>query len=322
MADRGKACTTQPAAANVRHAVDGYLSLPEFTQKFGSVTPHRLDKGLETSTERLLDTAKSEGCAVVVAGAEEIGLLVAAMMANRMRFQALPPKPAAEAVQALLRREGLERPEHLLLLDAMPSRGTSGDVRALLDAGVATPQQFLQLTNKIVESGYSDRVDIDTLRGFLADQREGASKGKSAVQVLKARQAAEAEAEKERQRAAEAERSSAEWAKRWEQFKSVATIAAVVVGIGFIAYLMAGASSACPSCGKWFAAQTLATYELGRRGAFETIERQDQHKNAKGELIGTTTRQEQVHVTYISLQDHKQCSKCAHQWVTEYTKKV
>lgn len=358
IADRGKVCTTQPAAPNARYAIDGYVLLPEFTQKFGLVTPYRLNKGIDASVEQFVNNAKSEGCAVVVAGRDDIGRLVALLTSNRTWFLALPLKPASESVQALLKREGLERPEHLLLLDALPSSGNSGDVRALLDAGVTSPQQLASLTRRIVESGYSDRIDINIVRGFLTDQREGAITGKSAVQVLKARQTAEAEAEKERSAAelakrweqwegaskrqaavqvlkarqaaeaeAEKERELAAEAKRaaklwWDEFVSWAIVVAVVVGIGFVVYLIAGASSACPKCRKWFSAQTLATYELGRRGAYETITRQDQHKNAKGEVIGTTSRQEQVHVTYINYRAHKQCSKCAHQWVAEYTTKV
>lgn len=106
--------------------------------------------------------------------------------------------------------------------------------------------------------------------------------------------------------------------KLWNEYEGWA-IAGV---IGFFVYLLAGKSSACPNCGKWFSTNTLATYELGRQGGYETVTREDQHKNTKGEVIGTTTRQEQVYVTYIYYQDHKQCKKCAHEWVTEYTKKV
>jgi len=91
------------------------------------------------------------------------------------------------------------------------------------------------------------------------------------------------------------------------------TLGVVVLGVGASIY---GYKSRCPSCKKWFSEKTAGRELIDQRQGFETVTRQDQHKNSRGEVIKTVERQEQVQVVTSTYNVHHRCQNCAHEWTT------
>lgn len=87
------------------------------------------------------------------------------------------------------------------------------------------------------------------------------------------------------------------------------------VGLGIVLIiLVSGKVMQCPVCRKWWARKFTGKEEVGRQGGYKTITRQDIRRNAKGEEIGRTERQEQVHVIQVTHQNYYQCKYCHHSW--------
>jgi len=328
--DRGLTCATKPQDSLMRHAQEGYAAAAEFstmTRQGGHFAVN-----LESPPEQLLDEARKKGCAMIVADSDQAGVIVASLIASRSPHRVLSSKPVQVALSALLGVLGIERYDQLLLLEALPAGGSKDDLQDLIGAGVRNPEQLALLNARIAQSGYATSVDIESLRQFLVDEKEGARTGKTAYLVKQARQAKEAAAEKARQAteaAAEKERVDAEEkkirdadrAEMWGKVKTWATGIATVIVVGLIAWVVAGTSSQCPSCKKWFALQRLQTNELGRSTGYETETKVDTYKNNKGEVIATKERQEDVRVTYVKYQHLNQCKFCSYQWWSQSSSK-
>ena len=54
---------------------------------------------------------------------------------------------------------------------------------------------------------------------------------------------------------------------------------------------------------------------------FETVTRKDTHKNAEGQITGTTERKEQARVEVNDIVVTYQCSKCLYEWNTKIQKR-
>ena len=330
LSDRGLACATKTQDDLLRHAQEGYAAGAELGTK--SPQGEYFSYRLESQPEQLLDEARKNGCATIVTDSDQAGLIVASLVASRTQHRVLPQKSFQAAISALLGVLGVERYDHLRMLEALPKGGEKDDLQALLRAGVGTSEQLVSLKARIAKSGYSTTVDIDSLRQFLADDKEGGSTGKTAYQVKQAREAAEAAAEKARQEAEaaaekaridaeEKKKKDLESAKNWEAIKGGGILLAIVVGFGLMVYVAWGTSTKCPSCQKWFAQNTLQSIELGRQTGYETETRSDKFKNNRGEVIGTLERQEQVRVTHVQYQNFNQCKFCSYQWHSQSTSK-
>ncbi|GEM_PF-3352884 len=86
--------------------------------------------------------------------------------------------------------------------------------------------------------------------------------------------------------------------------------------LGFLIFTAIGFSNSCPSCKKWWSKKFRFKSEIGRANRYKTITRTDIQKDRDGKVTGTVERQEQVHVTVVSYENHWSCRRCHHTWVT------
>ena len=70
----------------------------------------------------------------------------------------------------------------------------------------------------------------------------------------------------------------------------------------------------CPKCKKPFAKKRISRQYIGNEDGYETVTRTDVNKNRNGVTIGTTERQEQVHVIYKKYRNIYKCKKCGYEW--------
>ena len=91
-----------------------------------------------------------------------------------------------------------------------------------------------------------------------------------------------------------------------------------LVGIVFLIILVLiikkGVRTKCPKCKRWFAEKKLKKEFLDSDGHYETKTRTDIRRNSRGEQIGTTERQEQVHMTTNYYRQHCKCKYCGYQY--------
>lgn len=91
-----------------------------------------------------------------------------------------------------------------------------------------------------------------------------------------------------------------------------------LVGIVFLIILVLiikkGLRTKCPKCKRWFAEKKLKKEFLDSDGHYETKTRTDIRRNSRGEQIGTTERQEQVHMTTNYYRHHCKCKYCGYQY--------
>lgn len=88
----------------------------------------------------------------------------------------------------------------------------------------------------------------------------------------------------------------------------------IVVLIILIIIIMKGKRTKCPKCNRWFAEEKLKKEFLDSDGHYETITRKDIRRNSRGEKIGTTERQEQVHMTTNYYKQHCKCKYCGYRY--------
>lgn len=92
--------------------------------------------------------------------------------------------------------------------------------------------------------------------------------------------------------------------------------------IWLIAFLIIGAviyfgiTSKCPKCGKWFSADEVGRDLISEDHGRKTVNREDKHKNSRGDVIKTVTRQEQIDIAIKKYNVFHKCSKCNHTWET------
>lgn len=75
-----------------------------------------------------------------------------------------------------------------------------------------------------------------------------------------------------------------------------------------------GKKTRCPKCKRWFAEKKLKKEFMDSDGHYETKTRTDIRRNSRGEQIGTTERQEQVHMTTNYYRQHCKCKYCGYQY--------
>ena len=74
-------------------------------------------------------------------------------------------------------------------------------------------------------------------------------------------------------------------------------------------------SEPCENCGARFSREVISQELLGTDEGYETITRHDVTRNKKGELLYTTARKEQVHVTKNYYRNYCRCKKCGYEWI-------
>lgn len=87
----------------------------------------------------------------------------------------------------------------------------------------------------------------------------------------------------------------------------------IVIGI---IVLISGLVTICPNCNKWWGRKSEGRKELDRQDGYKTVIRYDIRRNSKGEEIGRTEREEQVHVTRVKYLNYWTCKNCRHNWTT------
>jgi hypothetical protein len=97
--------------------------------------------------------------------------------------------------------------------------------------------------------------------------------------------------------------------------RTIAIIFGICVVIVIIV-LITGEEMRCPVCKKRWARSFKGKQEVGRQGGYRTVTRYDVRRNSKGEEIGRTEREEQVHVIQITYQNNYQCKYCQYSWTT------
>ena len=80
------------------------------------------------------------------------------------------------------------------------------------------------------------------------------------------------------------------------------------------AYTWYGYTKKCPSCSRLWAKKFENKDLVNERGDYMTVVRRDSHRNSKGQEVGHTHRQEQVHVVHQTYVNHYTCSFCPHRW--------
>lgn len=80
-------------------------------------------------------------------------------------------------------------------------------------------------------------------------------------------------------------------------------------------------SHRCPSCEKWLAAKESGKDLIDRGISHEMVKTDDEHRDASGKIIGTTTRQQQISVVTSTYRVHHRCRYCGHEWSTIKTSK-
>jgi len=80
------------------------------------------------------------------------------------------------------------------------------------------------------------------------------------------------------------------------------------------AYTWYGYTKKCPSCSRLWAKKFEYRRLVNERGDYMTVVRRDSHRNSKGQEVGHTHRQEQVHVVHQTYVNHYTCSFCPHRW--------
>lgn len=90
----------------------------------------------------------------------------------------------------------------------------------------------------------------------------------------------------------------------------------IVGGVIGLIVLISGLVLQCPKCNKWWARESKGSDLLKSEGYYKTITREDIQRNSKGEEIGRTQRQEQVHMVCKTYRNYYQCKHCQHSWST------
>jgi hypothetical protein len=92
----------------------------------------------------------------------------------------------------------------------------------------------------------------------------------------------------------------------------------LLIPVGLIlAYKIAGWIYKCPKCEKAFADKEVGRELIDRRQEFETVIRNDEHRDRDGRLIKTVSREEQVQVQKSKYRISHECKYCNHEWTTE-----
>ncbi|MGV7245841.1 lysozyme inhibitor LprI family protein [Caballeronia sp. M23-90] len=100
----------------------------------------------------------------------------------------------------------------------------------------------------------------------------------------------------------------------WSDVKACGVIAAIVTFLIF--------RTKCSKCGKLFAKQELGRDLVDEQYGFETVTRQDKHKDSTGQVFKTVERQEQVQVVHRAYNVFHRCRHCDHRWNTMKTTKT
>jgi len=91
-------------------------------------------------------------------------------------------------------------------------------------------------------------------------------------------------------------------------------VAALIAGcgMGIVTWIIVHhtVGNECSSCGQWRAVVSQGRVETDRDGYYKTVTRTDTHRNSRGEVIGTSDRDEQVHVTRVAYREFYKCKFC------------
>ena len=101
--------------------------------------------------------------------------------------------------------------------------------------------------------------------------------------------------------------------KNSERFLRIISFVGVTVPL-LIIILIVGYIRRCPSCNKLFAKEIVGSEQLDSESYYKTVTRNDEIRDTEGNVKGTISRKEQVHVTKTRFLIHCRCNKCKHEW--------
>ena len=105
---------------------------------------------------------------------------------------------------------------------------------------------------------------------------------------------------------------------------TISQITEGILGIAFwvlIIYAYGYYQRRCPRCSKIYCRKKIKEEIINKETTFETVIRKDTHKNAEGQITGTTERKEQARVEVKDINVTYQCSKCLYEWNTKIQKR-
>ena len=105
---------------------------------------------------------------------------------------------------------------------------------------------------------------------------------------------------------------------------NISEIIQVILGIAFwviIVFAYGYYQRGCPKCSKIYCRKKIKEEIINKETTFETVIRKDTHKNAEGQITGTTERKEQARVEVKDINVTYQCSKCLYEWNTKIQKR-
>ncbi len=99
-------------------------------------------------------------------------------------------------------------------------------------------------------------------------------------------------------------------------------IVLIIIGAISLKVISMGLNSQCPSCEKWWCKKDIGREFLDSYEEFETVTREDIHKDGNGNNIGSTQRKEQILVEYNHYLVYHSCKKCGYNWDTNETARI
>lgn len=85
-------------------------------------------------------------------------------------------------------------------------------------------------------------------------------------------------------------------------------------GIFFVLIMVNAYSNQCPSCNALWARNETDKEAIDRQRGYKTVTRKDEVRNSRGDVIGTTERQEQIRVMKVTYRHYYKCGNCGHKW--------
>lgn len=108
----------------------------------------------------------------------------------------------------------------------------------------------------------------------------------------------------------------------FSKFLKYLKIGAFIIIILVILYLVAGFSTSCPKCKKWFMADLQSKKEISRKNSHKTVTEKTTHRDRNGRVTGTSEKKKQVPITLVNYELDYKCKECNHSWLKYSEKEI
>jgi len=103
--------------------------------------------------------------------------------------------------------------------------------------------------------------------------------------------------------------------------ENISIILSVIVLI-ILFVIAVGIGLSCPKCKNLYTMRDTGNKIVGQDIEFETVTRDDIHRDKDGKEIGRTERKEQIKVKYTHYLNYHLCKSCGHKWTTKSTSRL